>query len=132
MKSLPTAHVALILIMIFFAITFLQSAADKVIDRDGNLSFFKDHFKGSLFKNRVSPLLSVLTLVEFVTGSTAIAATVEIIVFRETDICFFALVIAGINLLMLLLGQRLAKDYAGAATIGNYLILIVAGFLLLK
>ncbi|MBQ6643804.1 MAG: hypothetical protein IJH84_22605, partial [Saccharopolyspora sp.] len=31
----------------FFAVVFIQSALDKLVDRDGNIAFFSDHFKNS-------------------------------------------------------------------------------------
>ena len=43
-----------ILIAIVFIITFIQSGLDKVIDRQGNLIYFKDHFSNSILKNYTS------------------------------------------------------------------------------
>ena len=37
-----------ILIAIFISIAFLQSGIDKLVDRDGNLDFLKEHFSKSI------------------------------------------------------------------------------------
>jgi hypothetical protein len=44
---------------------------------------------------------------------------------------FYAAIIAGKVLLVLLLGQRIAKDYAGAMTIAIYFMVTVFGVYLL-
>ena len=40
-----------ILIAIFISIAFIQSGIDKILDRKGNLEFFKVHFANSFLKN---------------------------------------------------------------------------------
>lgn len=118
------------LIMIFFAITFLQSAIDKAMDWNGNLAWLNGHFKNSPLGSQVKVMLGALTLVEFASGLSCAYALVRLLN-SKTDAVSCALTICGVNLLMLLFGQRLAKDYAGAATIGQYMILVIAGFLLI-
>jgi len=119
--------IALILLMAFFSITFLQSAIDKVIDRKGNLEFLNGHFKNSPLAKQVVVLLSVLTLVEFLSGFISLFALIRTLISEDFFSVTLALTVCGINLLMLLVGQRLAKDYAGAATLGIYMALVLAG-----
>jgi len=45
------------------------------------------------------------------------------LLYQNTDFIFYGLVTSGIVLLMLLFGQRIAKDYVGAADITIYFIL---------
>ena len=53
----------------FFAVVFLQSALDKMLDRDGNLAYFRDHFKNSVFPDEMIPLLlSALAALEAAAG----------------------------------------------------------------
>ena len=54
--------IAKILPCAFFAVLFLQSGVDKVVDRKGNLAWMEPHFESSPFKGLVPMLLSVLTL----------------------------------------------------------------------
>ena len=51
-------------IAIFFAILFLQSGIDKILDFDGNLKFLKTHFINTAFKNQVKLLLIIITFLE--------------------------------------------------------------------
>ena len=120
--------IALLLILGFFTITFLQSAIDKVVDWSGNLEFLKSHFKNSIFAGQIPAMLATLTLVEFISGISCIYGGARLVYEPTLEPTLFALSICGINLLMLLLGQRMAKDYAGAATIGGYFVLLILGF----
>lgn len=128
---LSPSKIPLYLLLGFFAITFLQSAADKAMDWKGNLSFLNGHFKNSPLAKVVAPMLGTLTVVEFISGLACVYVIIQMCFTGSTEHVSCALTICGINLLMLLVGQRLAKDYAGAASVGNYLILVLLGFVLL-
>ena len=52
----------------FFTILFLQSGLDKILNFDGNLMYFKDHFKNTFLKNQVKLLLIFVTLLEILSG----------------------------------------------------------------
>ena len=119
------------LIMAFFAITFLQSAVDKTVDFKGNLDFLNGHFKNSPLAGQVKPMLMFLTLVEYTSGVSCVYAIFQLIFASAIGPTHMALTICGLNLVMLLFGQRLAKDYAGASTIGIYMILVMSGFILI-
>ena len=44
--------VARFLVTAFFAVVFIQSAIDKLVDRDGNIAFFSDHFEQPVAEGR--------------------------------------------------------------------------------
>lgn len=106
----------------FFAIVFLQSAFDKLLDRAGNLAYFRDHFKGAPLPAGAVPLLFwVLTLIELTAGVLcAVGVLSGDFMGRGFGIAAAGIVLSGIALLCLLIGQRLAKDYAGAAVVAAY------------
>jgi diacylglycerol kinase len=54
-----------------------------------------------------------------------------LIVSRETSIAFYGAVSSAIVLIALFFGQRMAKDYAGAAVLVPYLLLALAAIYLL-
>ena len=116
-----------LVILIALAIVFLQSAIDKIVDRKGNLEFLSSHFSNSLLKNLVPLLLSKITVVELTAGLASLYAIFEISFLGTKVFAFYACVISAIGLLMLLFGQRIAKDYEGAKTILIYLIFTVYG-----
>ena len=116
-----------LLILMFLAITFLQSGIDKISDWNGNLSFLKDHFKKTFLRNTVPLMLGVILFGEIVVGFLSIIGIFEIYLSGSTTIGFYTAVIAAKILLLLLFGQRVAKDYAGAMTITVYFMVTVFG-----
>ena len=114
-----------ILSSIFFAIVFFQSGIDKVVDRKGNLNFFENHFKKTLFHKIYAHALTVLMLSELIAASLCAYGCFYSIVYKNTGFIFYGLLVASFVLLSLLLGQRIAKDYIGAADITIYFILCI-------
>lgn len=115
-------HLTEAFLLLFLAITFLQSALDKLLDWKGNLSWLKGHFAKTPFKNAVPQLLLVLLIVEFFSGIFSLAGIFELIFTGKYWLGYLGAILSCIALLMLLLGQRVAKDYDGARTIVIYLI----------
>ena len=118
-----------VLLSAFLAILFLQSGLDKIFDFKGNLDYIKGQFaNGPLSK--VSPVLLItLTIIETGAGFLNFAAVLEIL-FRGS--AFFAAsgyAAASLSFLALLFGQRMAKDYAGAAVLPPYFLVAIAGLL---
>ena len=118
-----------ILIAIVFIITFIQSGVDKVIDREGNRLYFKDHFSNSILKNYTSIMLTFITLFELICGFVLIYGVYFSFVERTTLWIFYGFVICTINLILLFLGQRIAKDYVGASDLVPYITLVVLGIM---
>ena len=109
-----------LLIACFWAVLFLQSGWDKIKDWSGNLDWLKGHFSSSPFAGKVPFLLAVLTAIEL---SAGLVSLIGVFVLAFTDDPYWAYMgvfIAAKALLLLFLGQRLAKDYEGAASIATY------------
>jgi hypothetical protein len=121
MPSLHTAEGATYLLTIFtsafLAILFLQSGIDKVVDRRGNLEWLKGHFAKSPLAGIVPLLLTVITALEIATGALSALGCVLIILMRDSTVAFYGAVLAAVSILALFFGQRMAKDYAGAAVL---------------
>ena len=114
-----------ILSSLFFSIIFFQSGIDKALDREGNLNFFESHFKNTLFYKMHSQALTVLMLLELFAASLCLLGFIYSIIYHNTHFIFYGLLVTSFVLLSLLLGQRIAKDYVGAADITIYFILCV-------
>ena len=116
----------------FFAILFLQSGIDKVTDRKGNLEWLTGHFSKSPIADHVPLLLSVLTGMELLAG--ALNGVCALLIFfvgpKGFPLPFVAQALAMLTLLALFTGQRLAKDYAGAAGIVPYFVVGIFGTLI--
>ena len=116
---------AIILILAFLAITFIQSGYDKVTDWKGNLEWLKGHFSQTPIRNMVPHSLFLILVMEVFSGAFAVIGIIEIFVNGGDQFPILAGVLSGITLLFLLLGQRMAKDYDGARTIVIYFIPVV-------
>ncbi len=118
-----------VLISAFFAILFLQSGIDKVIDRRGNMEWLSGHFAKSPLAGMVGLLLSVITVMELAAGALSGVGCLIILLRHDATIAFYGAVLAGLALLSLFFGQRMAKDYPGAAALVPYFLVVIAGIL---
>jgi len=115
-------NTASILVLVFFAVTFIQSAYDKVFSWQGNVDWLKGHFAQTILKNNVPLALFIILILELITGILTLVGCVELLINGGKIFGFYGAVFSCITLILLLLGQRLAKDYDGARTIAIYFI----------
>lgn len=112
------------------AVLFIQSGFDKISDRKGNLEWLTGRFSKTLLAGFVPMLLTIITLMELGAGLLAGAGVIYYLITFSTLVIFWAAVLAAVALLSLFFGQRIAKDYAGAASIVPYFILTLILMLL--
>ena len=117
------------LIGFFLSIALLQSGLDKIIDRKGNLEWLSGHFSNSPLRGLVPLLLNVVTVLEIFAGSCTLIGSFVNLVNGNNMLLTAGLLVAALNFLALFFGQRIAKDYEGAAVLVNYFILNVLGLL---
>ncbi len=115
----------------FLSILFLQSGIDKIIDYRSNLEWLKGHFAKSPLAGVVPILLAAITLLEVAAGALSAIGCLMLIVSRETTIAFYGAVSSAVVLIALFFGQRMAKDYAGAAVLVPYFLLTLVTIYLL-
>ena len=115
----------------FLAILFLQSGIDKVVDRRGNLEWLKGHFAKSPLAGMVPLLVTVITLLEIAAGALSAVGCALIVLARDSTLAFYGAAFAAISIIALFFGQRIAKDYAGAATLVPYFLLALSALYLL-
>lgn len=114
-----------ILISAFFAILFLQSGIDKVVDRRGNLEWLTGHFAQSPLAGTVPLLLGIITLMELAAGALSAIGCFMVLFRHDSTIAFYGAILAGLTLLALFFGQRMAKEYAGAAALVPYFLVVI-------
>ena len=127
--NIEIMHIIQLLIAIFIAICLLQSGADKIIDFQGNKEYFSEHFVNSPLHKFDSLLLVSLTILELSGGLLAIIGIMQFILSGTTDILRYAFVLQACVFICLFTGQRLAKDYTGAAILVNYFLLTILALL---
>ena len=115
-------NITSILILIFLAVTFLQSGYDKLFNWKDNVDWLKGHFAKTPLKNLVPLALLNILILELIAGTLCVVGCIELFVNNGRIFGFYGAVFSCITLLMLLFGQRLAKDYDGAKTIVIYFI----------
>ena len=117
------SYILQILVSAFLAVLFLQSGIDKVVDRRGNRAYLDGHFAGSPLAGTVGPMLIVITILEVSAGALSAVGCALLLLTHDSMVAFLGAVIAGINIIALFFGQRVSKDYAGAAALVPYFLL---------
>lgn len=112
---------------LFLAILFLQSGIDKVIDFRGNQGWLTQHFDKSPLRGAVTPMLIGLTTIEVSAGVLCAAGLVELMVLGTTRAAFWGISVAALAFSTLFFGQRMAKDYTGAAVLPAYFLVAMVG-----
>jgi hypothetical protein len=129
--TLTAIHLLQILVSAFLAILFLQSGIDKITDRRGNLEWLQGHFAKSPLAGIVPAMVTAITILEIVAGGLSAIGCVVIIFSRDSTLAFYGAVISAVAIIALFFGQRMAKDYAGAAVLVPYFLLALVAIYLL-
>jgi hypothetical protein len=116
-----------LLFSLMISVLFIQSGLDKVINWKGESGFYKEHFKNSILKGTVSLLMPIITLSELAAGFLSAAGIFVMLFTGDTTLAFLGMLMACLSILQLFFGQRVAKDYAGAATLVPYFLMAAAG-----
>ena len=120
-----------VLVAAFLAILFLQSGIDKILDRRGNLEWLKGHFAKSPLAGTVPALMTAITILEVAAGVLSALGCVLVFVMRDSTVAFCGAVTSAVAIIALFFGQRIAKDYAGAAVLVPYFLLTLVAIYLL-
>lgn len=116
---------------LLLAILFLQSGLDKIVDRRGNLDFLIEHFAKSPLATTVRPMFLAMTILETLSGLLSGIGFLMIVFRHNPDVAFSGAVLSAVSICALFFGQRVAKDYAGAATLVPYFLLTLAAIWIL-
>ena len=129
-ETMIPQNVTFLFVLAFFLIVFLQSGLDKIIDYKGNLAFLKNLFKAFFPPPLISVALISVTILEIISGVLCLVGIVDFILNNNSHIGFLGLIVGSLALLVLLFGQRVAKNYEGVKTIAIYFILAMIGIVL--
>ena len=133
MHSLLASDILLqLLVSAFLAILFLQSGIDKILDREGNLQWLTGHFAKSPLRPMVPLLFTVLTVMEVAAGLLSAVGFCVLLFAHNATIAFYGAILSAVAILCLFFGQRMAKEYAGAAVLVPYFLVSLLAIYLLK
>lgn len=125
--ALTTLDLVRIAVAALLAILFLQSGIDKIVDRKGNVEWLTGHFSKSPLASQVVVMLSVITVVEVAAGALSALGVPWFLITGSRLPAALGALLSVAAILMLFFGQRMAKDYAGAAALVPYFILASCG-----
>ncbi|MFN7954249.1 MAG: DoxX family protein [bacterium] len=126
-----TLRVIQVLVSAFLGILFLQSGLDKVFDSKGNLEFLESHFGRSPLKELVPRMFAAITVIEVAAGAASALGAVCAL-FGGTSVAWLGALLANVAIVSLFFGQRMAKDYAGAAALVPYFLLTLGSLWVLR
>ena len=124
-------YILQIMISAFLAILFLQSGIDKILDRRGNRAYLDQHFAKSPLAATVGPMFLVITILEVSAGALSGVGCALLLLSHDSTVAYLGAVVGAINLTALFFGQRVAKDYVGAAVLVPYFLLAITAIYLL-
>ena len=125
------SYILQVLVSAFLAVLFLQSGIDKVVDRKGNREYLNQHFARTPLAGTVGPMFVVITILEVSAGALSGVGCALLLLTHDSTVAYLGAVVAGVNIVALFFGQRVSKDYAGAAALVPYFLLALAGIYLL-
>lgn len=120
-----------IFVSAFLAILFVQSGVDKIVDRRGNLEWLRGHFSKSPLGGMVPALLIAITILEIAAGALSGVGCLLVILLKDSTIAFYGAILSATAITALFFGQRIAKEYAGAAVLVPYFLLTLVAIYLL-
>lgn len=111
----------------FLAIVFLQSGIDKIVNHKKELGWIQQKFTKNALYNYVGILFYVLTFSELISGVLSFGGMIHLLTSKGPYIAQLGAWFSSMTLLMLIFGQRITKDYSGAATLVPYFIVSLIG-----
>jgi hypothetical protein len=131
LRAPEATYVMQIFASAFLAILFLQSGIDKILDRRGNFDWLKGHFAKSPLAGIVPTLLICITILEVAAGALSGVGCVLVILLKDSTIALYGAILSAAAITALFFGQRIAKEYAGAAVLVPYFLLTLVAIYLL-
>ena len=120
LRNLPLLFAALLV-----AVLFIQSGLDKVFDWKGNLEWLTGHFSKTFLARFVPVMFATITVMEIATGILAAVGIIYFFTNGSSVLMFAASILGAASIAALFFGQRVAKDYPGAAVLIPYFILLL-------
>ena len=119
-----------VILSLFVGVLFLQSGFDKVIDFKGNKSYTKSVFAKTFLRNFTTILFVTILILEVLAGIFTFFGGIFYFFEGQKDFAILGLELSLLTILCLFTGQRIAKDYAGAASLVGYFLLMAFGLYL--
>ena len=120
-------HIIASFISGFIGIVMAQSGFDKIFNWEGELDFITEKFAKTALANFSAFGLIQVTIFEVLSGLVSLFGGIMVLFYGDKSYGIIGLILAAISLSILMLGQRISKDYEGAAVLVPYFLLTMFG-----
>ena len=114
-------------ISMFIGIVMAQSGLDKIFNWEGELDFITEKFSKTILSNFSTIGLIQVTILETLSGLLSLLGSIMVLFYDDKSYGIVGLILAAGSLCILMAGQRISKDYDGAAALVPYFLLTVIG-----
>tara|TARA_B110000263_G_scaffold248267_1_gene262778 strand:+ start:3021 stop:3359 length:339 start_codon:yes stop_codon:yes gene_type:complete len=104
-----------------------QSGFDKIFNWEGELDFISEKFAKTPLSNFSAFGLIQVTIFEVLSGLLSLFGALMVLFYNNESYGILGLILAATSLCILMLGQRISKDYEGAAVLVPYFLLTMIG-----
>ena len=111
----------------FIGIVMTQSGFDKIFNWEGELDFISEKFAKTPLSNFSAFGLIQVTILEVLSGLLSLFGALMVLFYNNESYGIMGLILAAISFCILMLGQRISKDYEGAAALVPYFLLTMIG-----
>ena len=111
----------------FVGIVMTQSGFDKIFNWEGELDFISEKFAKTPLSNFSAFGLIQVTILEVLSGLLSLFGVIMVLFYNNESYGIMGLILAAISFCILMLGQRISKDYEGAAVLVPYFLLTMIG-----
>ena len=114
-------------ISLFIGIVMTQSGLDKIFNWEGELEFITEKFSKTALSNFSIIGLIQVTILETLSGLLSLFGSIMVLFYGNESYGIIGLILAAISFCILMTGQRISKDYDGAAALVPYFLLTMIG-----
>ena len=114
-------------ISLFIGIVMTQSGLDKIFNWEGELEFITEKFSKTALSNFSIIGLIQVTILETLSGLLSLFGSIMVLFYGDESYGIIGLILAAISFCILMTGQRISKDYDGAASLVPYFLLTMIG-----
>ena len=111
----------------FIGIVMAQSGLDKIFNWEGELNFITEKFSKTILSNFSIIGLIQVTILETLSGLLSLLGSIMVLFYDDKSYGIVGLILAAGSLSILMTGQRISKDYDGAAALVPYFLLTMIG-----
>ena len=114
-------------ISMFIGIVMTQSGLDKIFNWEGELDFITEKFSKTILSNFSIIGLIQVTILETLSGLLSLLGSIMVLFYDDKSYGIVGLILAAGSFCILMAGQRISKDYDGAAALVPYFLLTMIG-----